>query len=774
MEKNKKIITLLSTVSIFAMNVAFAASVGSNFDISTVTTSQQSLSGTVGDNTGIVQSTGAINVQTDDLVSNNAISITGNDNNLTNYGTISGIGNIAQTVAIFQELGSNNNILNAKGATISAYTNNNVNAIAIDSFTSAGGSNVNNAGLISSVTTNSLGNFYSNGFGLNGVSNSSIVNSGTIFAGNYNAAGIFDIGGSNTFINSGTITATDSAPLNYAGPPVGKLNVNGAAAININGNNNQIINSGVLSANSTYQGASAVVLRGDNNTYTNTGLTAATSAGLNYNSAGTIIQFGAAAVDFTGATAFPNTSYNTINYNTAGYMIGRIVYGAADGLGNGVGNVLNIIDGGKDRNHFISYEGNATVMIDGNLTTLDPNIAPSPAATAGILGVATGNPVMSTCTSIPRETAYAEGSIASATGTVCTQNSKAYLITIDANGTANQISVIGRTGFTAANQMTKQITDSMSGAVHNRLSGLIDEQRNGHAHYYWSDAFGSYQERPKAKHVSETDSVVGGLLVGFDKNYNEKTVIGAYAGGTKGQLKARDSSNVTSTGVTIGDDVNNLINANGVVIGGYSSIKFANNVFVDVNVPIGYAQNKNRRTVYNNLAANGIEYNTGTYNEFYFRPAATLGKSIEFKHFNVIPSATVSYLGQYLSGYTESGGASVIKVDSRYVNTLAGITQVEFQKNLRENTYASFNVGVEASGRVGSKDVKVTALGMKAKFNPGGPKEYIDAIAGLSINHGLMKKGTNISANIFGAKGITNSSSHNFRVGINATVEVKF
>lgn len=765
MQKNKKIIILLSTASIFVMNAAFAALAGSNFDISTVTTTQQFLSGTAGDNTGIVQPTGAINVQATAAVTN-AIDISNDGNSVNNYGTISNAGNLGSLAIITIALnsGSNNNLLNANGATISAYSTNIANAVSFNLFAAGfGNNNLNNAGLISSISTDSTGQSFANGLYLGGTFNNNFENSGTISAGNYNAAGILSIGDSNIFNNSGIITATDSAPLNYALPLPPKGNVYGAAAISMSGNLNQIINSGVLTANSTYQGASAVVLQGSNNTYTNTGLTAASSAGVNYNQAGTIIQFGAAAVDFTGTTAFPNSSYNTINYNTSGYMVGRIVYGAPNSTGGGVGNVLNIIDGGKDRNHFISYEGNATVMIDGNLTTLDPNLTPSPAANAGMLKAAVANAGAITCT---------PASIAA--GIFCTQNNRAYLITINANGTANQISVIGRTGFTAANQMTKQITDSMSSTVHNRLSGLIDEKRNGHAHYYWTDAFGSYQERPKAKHVSETDSVVGGLLIGFDKNYNEKTVIGAYAGGTKGQLKARSSSNVTSTGVTIGNDVNNLINANGVVIGGYSSIKFANNVFVDLNVPVGYAQNKNRRTVYNNLAANGIEYNTGTYNEFYFRPAATLGKSIEFKHFNLVPSATISYLGQYLSGYTESGGASVIKVDRRYINTLAGITQVEFQKNLRENTNASFNVGVEASGRVGSKDVKVTALGMKAKFNPGGPKEYIDAIAGISVNHGLMKKGTNISANIFGAKGITNSSPHNFRVGVNATVEVKF
>ena len=159
--------------------------------------------------------------------------------------------------------------------------------------------------------------------------------------------------------------------------------------------------------------------------------------------------------------------------------------------------------------------------------------------------------------------------------------------------------MIGKTGFASVNQVTKQATDSMSGVVHTRLAG--DTKRNDHGHYYWTEAFGSYQERPKASNVVRTDSTVGGLLVGFDKNHSEKTVIGAYVGG----LKVKDAAN------GIVSDTNQSIDSSGAVIGGYSSTKLAHDAFVDVNLPVGYTQNKSKRTVYNNLVAGGIEYDNG-------------------------------------------------------------------------------------------------------------------------------------------------------------------
>ena len=258
------------------------------------------------------------------------------------------------------------------------------------------------------------------------------------------------------------------------------------------------------------------------------------------------------------------------------------------------------------------------------------------------------------------------------------------------------------------------------------------------------------------------------MLVGFDKNHSEKTVIGAYVGG----LKVKDAAN------GIVSDTNQSIDSSGAVIGGYSSTKLAHDAFVDVNLPVGYTQNKSKRTVYNNLVAGGIEYDNGKYNEFCFRPTATLGKNIDLAHVTVIPSATVSYLGQYLGGYTETGGTSAYKVGSRYVSTIGGIAQVAFLKSFAKNAEQpvnlAFNVGVEASGKVGGNDVKVTTIGAETKFNPGGPNQYIDAIAGLSVNRGLMKKGMNIFANLQGSKGITNSSGHNYKIALDAGVEVKF
>ena len=114
------------------------------------------------------------------------------------------------------------------------------------------------------------------------------------------------------------------------------------------------------------------------------------------------------------------------------------------------------------------------------------------------------------------------------------------------------------------------------------------------------------------------------------------------------------------------------------------------------------------------------------------------------------------------------------QVGSRYVNTIGGVGQVAFQKTFAKDTNASFNLGVEATRELGSRKVGINTLGVKTNAVHGGPTGYVDAIAGLSINRNVIKKGMNIFANLQGAKGITNSSKHNYKIALDAGIEVKF
>ena len=121
---------------------------------------------------------------------------------------------------------------------------------------------------------------------------------------------------------------------------------------------------------------------------------------------------------------------------------------------------------------------------------------------------------------------------------------------------------------------------------------------------------------------------------------------------------------------------------------------------------------------------------------------------------------------------------AVQAIKSRYVNTISGAAQVAIQKTLKESSeypiQLSANLGVEATQELGSRKIDITIIGVESKYKHGGPAGNVDAIVGLSINRGLMKKGFNVFAQLQGSKGLTNPSAHNYKIALDAGVEVKF
>ncbi len=601
----------------------------------------------------------------------NAVKII-NSNVIHNNGTISATGSGTRGVhAIHLNTSSRNNVINNNGTISATGFNTRANGMV---FAASSNNVINNNGTISAA---SVGAGDANGTYLSLSRNNVINNHGIISAASADAGNAYGINlfraPYNVINNNGIISATSNL-----------CDVNGVY-LGLS-SNNVINNNGIISATSTASGnARGIVSESDANTITNSGVIKVSGGP------------GSAAVDFTYGHSNPNTANNTIHYNTSGYMVGKVIYG------NGGGNILNVVDGGQDRNHLLTYEGTA------HFTTTANNL-------------------------------------------IFVKN-------------GNQIATVSRTGFASANQMTKQTTGAISNMIFTRLNKQIYQTRNEHANYYWTEALGSYQQRPRVDTVVRTNSAVGGVIVGVDNRYNDSVFVGAYVGGIKGRI-------------TIGNSTNQVINGTGMTIGGYSSIKFSNDRFLDLNLGLGYVYNKSNNLVYNNLATDGIEHNYGSYNEFYFAPSAIFGKYIEYTNFTIVPSVTISYIGQYLSSYKEKGGAAAQTVGSRRTNTIGGIGQITIQKTYGRNTDKPVNVaincGVEATRMINSGKINVTTIGRSTSFNAVGPKQYIDAILGTSVNRDITKKGMSLFATTQLAKGINYPSSHNYKITLDAGMEMKF
>ncbi len=310
-------------------------------------------------------------------------------------------------------------------------------------------------------------------------------------------------------------------------------------------------------------------------------------------------------------------------------------------------------------------------------------------------------------------------------------------------------------------QLTQQTVSSVSDVLYNQLNNTENRYKNGHAYYYWAEGFGSYQQRPSVKGASQSDSTIGGILVGMDKQHNDKMIVGIYAGGLKGRMKVLDNTD-------------QLIRTNGAIIGAYASLTLSQDNFLDFNIPITYVDNISNRTA----SYNGVEYEKGSFDEYDISPSVTLGKNFDYTNFSVVPSITANYIGQYIKGYTETGGTSVQTIKSRYVNTIGGTAQVALQRTLSKDSEQpielSANIGIRGMRELGGRKVDMVLIGQEYSYALSGPAGNLDAIAGFSVNRGLMKKGMNIFAQVQGSKGITNPSAHNYKIALDAGVEVKF
>jgi uncharacterized protein with beta-barrel porin domain len=357
------------------------------------------------------------------------------------------------------------------------------------------------------------------------------------------------------------------------------------------------------------------------------------------------------------------------------------------------------------------------------------------------------------------------GNVLNACGSGTLHASGVYTATSCGGTVLRNDNLVATVDFVGTSQLTQQTTSSVSDVLYNQLNNTENRYKNGHDYYYWAEGFGSYQQRPSVKGASQTNSIVGGILVGMDKQHNDKMIVGIYAGGLKGKMK-------------ILDDTNKTIRTNGAIIGAYGSLTLPQDSFLDFNVPITYVDNISNRSVKYNLAPNGVEYEKGSFDEYDISPSVTLGKNFEYSKFTLVPSITANYIGQYIKGYTETGGVSVQTIKSRYVNTIGGTAQVALQRTLSKNSEQpielSANFGIRGMQELGGRKIDMVLIGQEYSYTHGGPAGNLDAIAGLSVNRGLMKKGMNIFAQVQGSKGITNASAHNYKIALDAGVEVKF
>jgi len=266
---------------------------------------------------------------------------------------------------------------------------------------------------------------------------------------------------------------------------------------------------------------------------------------------------------------------------------------------------------------------------------------------------------------------------------------------------------------------------------------------------FWSEVFGSYQERDSYKASGESENSTGGLIFGADKKLNAEQRLGGFLGVLNGSsdIFTKYSSNLA---------VN--IDSKGLFVGGYLSKNIETN-FIDFSLITGLIENNSNRLVSDGVAQS-------SYNNIFFTPSVTFGQASTLPKLDlpVVTSIALRYTGQFVGGDTETGSSEDITTHDKYLNTVS--TRLKLETNNKGSILAggnfniNFRTGLEANKIIGNQKVDITILGQDVSLVSNNRNYNIDGFVGVNTSYDLQEN-VRIYADVEGSKGISKSLSGN-------------
>jgi hypothetical protein len=598
------------------------------------------------------------------------IAIGGNDNTITNSGTITATSDDGNAYGI-DIAGNDNTITNSGTITVTA----NGNAYGINNSSYDNGNTIANSGTIT-VTSN---NGYAFGIDIHNGENYIITNSGTITSivttgddGAYGAA-ITSIGDEgHVFTNSGRINATS------AGYSIG---------IDVNGNYNEILNSGTITSTSTatsdnidgyYQYAWGILSDGDYNTITNSGTITSTSAdtfafGIVFDSPdgpsdhNVIINSGTITVtsDNDYASGIYGEGHNNQITNS-----GTIKATSNNGTSTGIdliGNNNTITNSGK-------IIANEAILFEGNSNTL--NILPN----SYISGIITlpGDTTVNITTGPSHSIYYNLGVTPTFSGPTPGFISGTRAATFDP------------TVFKGSINELADLNNNIASVANKNLSNFKDRQ-------FSTSVFASQLEH-KADAVNlkqEIDQL--GVVFAYDYKLAD-TNLNFMAGYANSDLEANSRFAKSYANKSKGP----FIGVAGIYDTGLVNVNFG--------LTTGLLKHSHDRFVNDNEETNGEDHAKANYDSMFIAPEIGVSTKIKSNDITFSPKANVRYNYQTVDGYTETGSNSNATVKSLDVGLVETNLELAGTKSLNQSSY-TIKTGYLNRQSVGDHKATVTMIG---------------------------------------------------------------
>ena len=701
-------IALMLATPTFAADFTITAADGTE-------TTPQTLTGTAGSNTGVVETGGTLTVG----AGLDAITATGPDNTITNSGSITGgsegIASAGDDVTITNNgtiTSTTNDGIYSSGADATITNSGTTNGGEDGIQSVGGGSTIINSGFIFStldngIESNGTGNTITNsgtidaaddGIFSNG-SNAIITNSGSITGAN---DGIDSDGANAIITNSGTITGTSFDGITSAGDDVtitnnGIINagygiysmgakatitnsgiINGDYGIYSDGDDATITNSGSITADGA--NSDGIFSNGNNATITNSGTINAGNRGIYSSRAdATITNSGT----INGAFGIFSFGTNT-TINNSGHITGTnhaILGGISDSL------TLNLLKGsqlmgaidldGAGDNDTVNVHGGSvsatlTLLNTENINLLGPGLKLSGDVVVSVDG-----------------TADAARSVVLST------------ITSDIHDQIAQ-----RTYLPAAPQPVKAVTSTV-------LPGLQFKQ---HKPVAWMQVLGGDSDRDAEDNARAYEHDYVGINGGYEWDLGQRRV-GLVGGVVNSDTDGNENSFKSDT--------------EHFYLGAYTSQQLQG-FTLTTSLLGGYGRHDNERLVIDNL--NGREVAKSDFSSLFISPSVTIASAYKiYERVELRPSASVNYSIAWLDDHSERGTTqSNLSVDDRKIQALSTKLQIAAAYAYSATSEFELRTGVN-SRYTDDDDTEISIGGSKSKFSNVGDENVYSSFVGARV-----------------------------------------
>ena len=680
-------IALMLATPTFAADFTITAADGTE-------TTPQTLTGTAGSNTGVVETGGTLTVG----AGLDAITATGPDNTITNSGSITGgsegIASTGDDVTITNNgtiTSMTNDGIYSSGADATITNSGTTNGGEDGIQSVGGGSTIINSGFIFSTLDNGI---ESNGTG------NTITNSGTIdaaddgiFSNGSNAtitnSGIIDAVddgiGSNTLsinaiiTNSGTITSTTGDGIYSSGADAtitnnGTITSTTGDGINSIGAKATITNSGTINA-----GDDGIRAREADATITNSGTINAADDGITSTGDDAIITNSGI---INGAFGIYSVGTNTTINNSGTITANKAVRGGfADGLtlnllkGSQLMGVIDL-DGAGDNDtvnvHGGSVSATLTLLNTENINLLGPGLKLSGDVVVSVDG-----------------TADAARSVVLST------------ITSDIHDQIAQ-----RIHLPAAPQPVKAVTSTV-------LPGLQFKQ---HKPVAWMQVLGGDSDRDAEDNARAYEHDYVGINGGYEWDLGQRRV-GLVGGVVNSDTDGNENSFKSDT--------------EHFYLGAYTSQQLQG-FTLTTSLLGGYGRHDNERLVIDNL--NGREVAKSDFSSLFISPSVTIASAYKiYERVELRPSASVNYSIAWLDDHSERGTTqSNLSVDDRKIQALSTKLQIAAAYAYSATSEFELRTGVN-SRYTDDDDTEISIGGSKSKFSNVGDENVYSSFVGARV-----------------------------------------